>query len=327
MTSALPLVTSFPRPTTSALSLGPLGAALSPGQEYAGLYPPPFGPHADSPSRLGYPVAAGDAVPLPDVPVTADACEDALAGWHLQRLTHLAQGEGFADLGMMAFETVPVLREVRAIRRALDLFARGRPAGEAQKPAYVSLVFPKAADGEGVRFPDAEMRGKGLAEQVDELVEAVFGEGPGMADIGGVGVNCTSPIELGAVVIELSRAASERAHLFGGKSKPWFALCESYLAFLPRVPDLLSADLLAMRLPLADPDGGSVYDVVTRTWSTPHGMNEEKWAELLANVVGGALESGAWGGVLAGGCCKATPGAIGELRRVAEGRGWVPKRG
>jgi len=55
-------------------------------------------------------------------------------------------------------------------------------------------------------------------------------------------------------------------------------------------------------------------------------MNENKWSVTLADVVGQALSTGVWGGVVAGGCCKATPGAIGELRNECEARGWVPKR-
>ena len=224
MNAALPLITD--QHAISCLSLGPFGAALAPGQEYGGLYPPPFGPHTDSPSMPGYPVVAGDAVPLPQVPVTDDLHEDSLTAWHLQRLTHLAQSDAFDNLGMIAFETVPVLREVSAIRRALALFWAGRP-GRQTKPAYVSLVFPQNKGSDGVRFPDVEHDEKSLADQAGALVEALFGDkGKAEAAIGGVGVNCTSPVLLGGVVAELSRAVSSPIKAADGKEKPWLVLCK-----------------------------------------------------------------------------------------------------
>lgn len=69
------------------------------------------------------------------------------------------------------------------------------------------------------------------------------------------------------------------------------------------------------------------YAVVTRTWSTPTGMSTPLWAQLNTSTVKAALahstEAGAsvWGGVIAGGCCKAGPEAIKALREecVKEG--------
>jgi len=231
MNAALPVITA--QPALSCLSLGPFGASLSPGQEYGGLYPEPFGPHAGSPSKPGFPIAAGDAVPLPQVPVTGDEHEDALTAWHLQRLTHFGQSDAFDMIGMLAFETTPVLREVAAIRRALALFAAGRP-GKPTQPAYVSFVFPKDSEADGLKFADVEHKGKTLSEQVDAIVAAAFADHKGQARIGGVGVNCTSPILLGGVVAELSRAVKS----FPGEAteEPWLVLCK--LHFFDQLPVL-----------------------------------------------------------------------------------------
>lgn len=61
--------------------------------------------------------------------------------------------------------------------------------------------------------------------------------------------------------------------------------------------------------------------VVTRTWSNPDGISNSTWALLLTQNIKKALAltDGAakptFGGVLAGGCCKAGPEAIQELRK------------
>lgn len=293
MNAAIPLVTA--QAALSCLALGPWGAILSPGQEYGGLYSPPFGPYVDSPSKPGYSDAAGAACPLPEVPATSNSHEDTLTAWHLQRLTHLSRSESFDKLSMIAFETIPVLTEVSAIRRALALFDATRPAPP--KPVYVSFVFPRDEASGELRFPDAQHKGKTLAEQAKLIVAAVFEERAGQATIGGLGVNCTSPVLVHSVVAELSAAL--RVQAVSEDKKPTFVLyC----------------------------DGGSVYDVVTRTWSNPHGMDEVQWAATVADVVGQALETNVWGGVIAGGCCKAGPHSISELRKEVERRGWTPTR-
>jgi homocysteine S-methyltransferase len=58
----LPAPKRLERPV-AALSLGPFGAQLQPGQEYAGLYPVPYG-RKETPSKLGFPKLAAEAHPL-----------------------------------------------------------------------------------------------------------------------------------------------------------------------------------------------------------------------------------------------------------------------
>lgn len=66
-------------------------------------------------------------------------------------------------------------------------------------------------------------------------------------------------------------------------------------------------------------------------------MNEQKWASILAESVSLALdykmitkngqkvgkEEFLYGGIFVGGCCKAGPGAIRELRKKCIERGWI----
>lgn len=129
MISAIPIVTKtyscpHPSPIHSCLSLGPFGAQCSPGQEYGGLYPPPFG--ISSPSKLAYSPLAGLAAPLDlfSVIQSTNPEEDHLTAFHLERLLQFSKSEAFEKLSIIGFETVPVLEEVRAIRRAMGLFEK-----------------------------------------------------------------------------------------------------------------------------------------------------------------------------------------------------------
>ncbi|GAA5943544.1 hypothetical protein JCM1841_003363 [Sporobolomyces salmonicolor] len=326
MTSALPLLTSLTRSPSSApsderplaaLSLGPFGAALQPGQEYGGLYPPPFGPASPpakpSPSHL----AAGDrafaaAGPLPlerFAPSAVEAAneEDHLAAWHLQRLEHFATSPAaFAELGVLAFETVPNLYEARAIRRAVAAFrARGGP--ERQTPFYLSFVLPLTAgereEQQHVKLPDQSVSHLSLAEQAPAILASALGplaHDEEAARPDGIGFNCTSPLRAAEVVEALSSALAASASRQSSGSKPWLVLY---------------------------PDGGAVYDVHTRSWSHPLGLSDSRWAAVVAEAVAVAREGDAgWGGVIAGGCCKAGFGAIRALREECEARGWTRRR-
>ncbi|KAI5291038.1 hypothetical protein KEM55_008441 [Ascosphaera atra] len=132
-----------------ALSLGPYGACMIPGQEYGGNY------------DVGH------------------RSEEALFAWHLERLKLFieaateAEGTGSAlsRLQYIAFETIPVLNEIRAIRRALQA------AGLENIPFWLSCVFPN----EDPNLPDGSL--------IAEAVRAMF-EGPGARPFG-IGINCT----------------------------------------------------------------------------------------------------------------------------------------
>ncbi|GAA5840798.1 hypothetical protein JCM9279_001224 [Rhodotorula babjevae] len=317
MTAALPVACSscanHPSPSSStpsssraqvALSLGPYGSALQPGQEYTGAYPAPFGPAASAApdARPASSAEALAAVPLPlDAVRGAGVSDDEahLAAWHLQRLVHFSESSAAgAQVGLVAFETVPSLAEVRAVRRAAHVFSTLH-ADRPQPPFYISLVFPRATpDGAAadVRFPDAALAHlDSLDAQLAVLVDALLSPAAGLAVPAGLGFNCTSPLAARGVVRALGEAVAARPPSPASAAKPWLVLY---------------------------PDGGAVYDVRSRTWSHPAGLTDASWAALVADAVGDALGSGAWEGVVAGGCCKAGPGAIRALRNEVERRGW-----
>lgn len=265
------------RKAVACLSLGPYGAQLQPGQEYAGRYPPPFGPH-QSTSELGYSNEASEACgPLPldefslgGIPEDEGEQEQerALAAWHLQRLRHFAypsgqdgadKATGWRGLGMIAFETLPLLREARAARRAMASLAQSqsRDGGQDIKPFYLSFVFPLApvTVGEGEKQQDKPacpdpspamtlLRERGdLDAQARAIISACFDDRKDngsakakameMARPAGVGVNCSSPSRLGEIVNSLSEAlASREAENGTGEQndRPWLILCELSLA-------------------------------------------------------------------------------------------------
>lgn len=297
-----------------ALSLGPYGSSLQPGQEYTGAYPPPFGPASTAApgARPGCSSVALEACPLPldlvggEGQATTEA-ERHLAAWHLQRLQHLAADAGQVDV--VAFETVPSLTEVRAIRRAMHAFTASSTSWKKPLPFYISFVFPRTSDQDAaVRFPDPALAHLAtLAEQAPVLVRAALDTASieqGYARPGGIGFNCTSPLHARRVVDLLSREV--------------VALRESERA---------DEDASSRPSLLGYPDGGAVYDVVSRSWHHPTGLTDASWATLVADAVAEAVPTGkgqedTWAGVVVGGCCKAGPGAIKALRQEVERRGW-----
>ena len=101
---------------TVALSVGPYGACMVPGQEYSGKYDDEHSSLAD------------------------------LEAWHLQRLKVFADGGAFADLvSYVALETIPRMDEIIALRKAL-----AAAAGSSPPPFWIACVFP----GEDAALPD-----------------------------------------------------------------------------------------------------------------------------------------------------------------------------
>ncbi|KAJ5113873.1 hypothetical protein N7456_002407 [Penicillium angulare] len=134
-----------------ALSLGPYGACMIPGQEYSGAYDDE---HND---------------------------EEALYKWHLQRLrlVQAAEGDLVSRLGYVAFETLPRLDEVRAVRRAIG-------DSGIRVPFWIACVFP----GDDEKLPDGST--------VGDVVDAAFGGGGDLP--WGIGINCTKIHKLPGLV-------------------------------------------------------------------------------------------------------------------------------
>ncbi|OMP86114.1 Homocysteine S-methyltransferase [Diplodia seriata] len=120
-----------------ALSLGPYGASMVPGQEYSGKYD-----------------AEHDT-------------EESLYQWHLERLRLFAAVERLLDrVQYIALETLPRMDEIRAVRRAVQ--ALGATTEEAGPRLWISCVFP----GESEDLPDGS-----TIDQVVEAMLGNMGDG------------------------------------------------------------------------------------------------------------------------------------------------------
>lgn len=135
-----------------ALSLGAYGATMIPGAEYSGAY--------DEERRS----------------------VKGLREWHLERIE--AFKECWDEVEYVAFETLPRIEEVRAVREVM---------GEVGKKAFwIACVFP----GEGNRLPD----GSSVREVVDAMLE-----GEGRMPVA-IGINCTRVGKVEGLVEEFAEA-------------------------------------------------------------------------------------------------------------------------
>lgn len=313
---AVSLASSSSRSASSkvVLSLGPYGATLSPGQEYAGLYPPPFGPAGFDPEPTSQ--ASNHAEGADDA-----GYEAALTAFHLSRLrVFAADPDTWSAIAWLAFETIPLLREIRAIRRAVGaLRTELRKAGrvhEKEKPFWIASAYPKGkigqrdargdpvemgpvvealvavlpvlevsgSEGEWAADGTGEGEGKGAAKEADGTGRLRALELAPIPD--GMGINCTHPLALPVLVGALSGSVST----YRLPTKPWLTLY---------------------------PDGGAVYDVVSKSWSGTE-LPPQQWAERLMALAHEAEGTGVWGGVVLGGCCKSSFEEIAALRALAD---------
>lgn len=142
-----------------ALSLGPYGACMIPGQEYSGAYD-----------------AEHDS-------------EESLYVWHLERLRMFVEAGVVGKLKFVAFETLPRLDEVRAVRRAIA-------DSGIQVPFWIACVFPR----EDQLLPD----GSSVGDVVNAALRPELGPVPW-----GLGINCTKMHKLSGLVDSFGRAVKE----------------------------------------------------------------------------------------------------------------------
>ncbi|GAW20635.1 hypothetical protein ANO14919_101430 [Xylariales sp. No.14919] len=256
--TAVSIVEEVKQPKTKiALSLGAYGAVMTPSQEYTGQYD--------------------------DEHNSADK----LFRWHADRIslfTSIAQLDSRVDF--LAFETVPRLDEILAIRRLTTLLA-SQPVDAAaagplgRTPYWISCVFP----GTSQVLPD----GSSVSQVIRALLSLEYSNDPPW----GIGINCTKIAELPQLVraYEIGvRLLEEDGHL-----QSWPSL-------------------------LLYPDGtnGEVYDTVTKTWTLPAALGESteesSWEQRLEEIVTEARNRGCWRSIVVGGCCKATHSDISRLR-------------
>lgn len=228
MVSAISLIVES-KPLASALSLGPFGAQVQPGQEYGGVYPPPFGPSSSSKFPCNDAATLACPLPLKRVERTSDTFEDHLTAWHLGRLEDFATSPYFKAIDILAFETIPLLRETKAIRRAVALFNKERSS---VKPFYISHVYPLDKDG-NARFPDpfqpTTASNESLVDLVVQASLALIASSETFETPSAVGFNCTNPLRALALVRQLAKSIS--SHSFA--CQPWLVVCKSSYCYHP----------------------------------------------------------------------------------------------
>ncbi|KAF7305738.1 Hcy-binding domain-containing protein [Mycena chlorophos] len=247
-----------------ALSLGPYGAGLSPAQEFDGYYPPPYGPR-------GYTVDGRNINSFAEGEAEDEQLAiQALAEYHFSRLQLAADDP---DVDLIAFETVPLLREVRAIRMAM-----GRLATD--KPWWVSFVFPDGKFPNTLR-PDADER-----VAIHDIIAATFGdastENPCPAAIG---INCTPLHALPHIVAEMEAALRLR----GEALKP-------FLVLYPNAGDVY------------DP---ASQTWIVKSGEREREVWAEQLRGLVLETLD--RPGSVWAGVVVGGCCRTGPQDISLL--------------
>jgi homocysteine S-methyltransferase len=152
-----------------------------------------------------------------------------------------------------------------------------------RKKFWISSAWPR-----GVH---PQMDKKGEHVRTEEVWRVMSEEREGLEKPFGIGVNCTGPEFVRKIVTELTDVARRSAEDHREREEQEL----KKLAFV------------------LYPDGGSVYDVVTRTW-TERTTEPSLWAKSLMSVAKELEESGVWEQIIIGGCCKAGFEEIRSLR-------------
>lgn len=277
-----------------ALSLGPFGASLTPAQEFDGFYPPPYGPKeysagADNVNAFDFKSDEGDK---------EQKSIEALAHFHYERLLiFLDDAKAWETIDCIAFETVPLTREITSIRLAMGQLAaeisRRGDVNKDIKPWWISAVFPNG------RFPEKH-REDSSSRNIKDVVHSALGrqhnsDGPSLnlPVPSAFGINCTAIEHLPALLKEISEATTSQS-TSSDANKPWLVVY---------------------------PNGGETYDPISQTW-LPNNVEENRdapWAQRLGHIVSDLYKNAAfaiWGGVIVGGCCRIGPKEIGMLRNL-----------
>lgn len=141
-----------------ALSLGAYGAIMVPSQEYSGEYD------------------------------EAHKTIQDLAQWHADRLS--AFDAVWDEIDLVAFETVPLLDEVAAVREAMHCSTRERNS----KKFWISCVFP----GDDDVLPDGN--------SVEELVKIMLEEREDRTLPYAIGINCTKTSKVSGLIKRFEEA-------------------------------------------------------------------------------------------------------------------------
>ncbi|KAI1006203.1 hypothetical protein K3495_g2018 [Podosphaera aphanis] len=247
------------------LGLGAAGACLRPSQEYTGNY-------ADS--EVGTSISS-------------------IRKWHLGRLhvfcdakfmstdETLSGSNCWNEIDLIAFETIPLVHEVIAVREAMFQISYSLQLEDvaSKKDFWISCVFP----GDGYCLPDGS--------SITEAMRSMLGKRKGAAVPIGVGINCTFIGKLESLVEKYEVAITEM--IAKGEVEKWPSL-------------------------VIYPDGtnGEVYNTTTHEWEKKEGANltYESWDRVIYEIVNKARYRGAWQSIYVGGCCRTTPDDIRKLR-------------
>lgn len=260
------------------LSLGPLGATLVPSQEYTGRYP---ATHQTTPQ---------------------------LSLWHLNRLKIFKDyPETWSNIQYIAFETVPKIEEILAVREAVaSLYS---PYQEDQyRKFWISCVFPNfvtdVSKEEWNKLPDGST--------IKEAVVAMLGPGPESSKPlplpWGIGINCTRTTHLSALIFEFEAAVESIMDLSNKPETPLNPLKPPFLVIYP------------------DNASGLRYNTTTKVWE-PESIRigdsiSVSWDETVFEVVKEVRGRRKWSGVAVGGCCKTAQENIVLLRKRIDEAGW-----
>ena len=287
-----------------ALSFAAYGASLPLPHEFDGYYPPPYGPKAYiyPPPDLTGPINR-NAFHAGEITQETES-EDVLAAYHLERLrAYASDKETWRAVDAIAFETIPLAREVKAIRRAVAaLEDELAPEDSLRKPWWVCIctIYP------GGEIPEEHPGGGGGRLGAKDVLAAYFDDIPTATTIGpqkGVryavpdafGINCTATAHVASAVTAASDVLAETSVTRSSaccSEQPWLVL---------------------------KPNGGQTYDMDTHKWGWYGGetrLQGDEWAEQLGNIVRSAVAKGVWGGILVGGCCKAGEEELRSLSRA-----------
>ncbi|KAK0462510.1 Homocysteine S-methyltransferase [Desarmillaria tabescens] len=256
------------------LSLGAFGASLEIAHEFDGYYPPPYGPRAYQKSGDNLNSYSSDEIDQEQASI------DALALFHFERVeVFLNDPETWGQIDCLAFETIPLLREIRAIRKAMErVEARIKWDGLESKPWWIEAVFPNGV------FPETPRAGGTLS--VGDVVAAALGD-DALPTPSGFGINCTAMEHVRALTPQVTSAVKE-LHLV---QKPWFVVY---------------------------PNGGDVYDAVTQTWTVSDtktaAEKHDEWVQNMESIVKDIESEALWGGIIVGGCCRTNHEDVQRLR-------------
>ncbi|TDL21732.1 Homocysteine S-methyltransferase [Rickenella mellea] len=290
-----------------ALALGPFGATLPPpAQEFDGFYPPPYGPMGYTSDRVNTNAFSKDRSEDEDTAIVA------LTQFHLERLRVFESDPKIWNLvDCIAFETVPLAREVKAIRKAIGALSSSVDSTHSPgtvsavtglKSWWISTVWPDA------RHPQESEPGSDRLSVPDVINALVGNHSPTNPLPFGIGVNCTQLEYVPRIVREFR-----------------IALSASLPTFAPSARSSHSdehGDSKKLSLILY-PNGGAKYDPISQSWLQPstspnssHSSNgASNWANALVDIARTELESKAWKCVIIGGCCKTGPS---DIRMLAE---------